>query len=207
LDLIEVLETSSPVPVIFFSTGAVYGNDPDGKEEEAQIATSPYAASKAAGEAIVEAYCHKWQKSFHIIRPGCVVGSRYHHGHIADFVKQAKADGALRALSNGYGAKSFVHVADVVNAVLMMLFPSRIPSGVYNVASKTLWRPRDTVEVMRALDIDNAALKVSWAEDPYGWTGDSLATLNTAKLAAFGWQATHRIERGVEEALTGLGWP
>lgn len=181
--------------VIFLSTCAVYGDTPLGTEEEACTATSPYAASKLAGEALVQAYGHARKSRWHVLRLGCVVGNRYHHGHVADFVRMAKL-GQLRPRNNGQSTKSFVHVADVVDAVQTCIRQD-VPNGVYSCIGEP-WSPRDTVRVMGAEAI--------WPDNTHGWIGDPMAIASQTKLAPW-FIPERRIEAGVRDALKSLGWP
>lgn len=186
--------------VVFLSTCAVYGDTYGASEHDAVTATSPYAASKIAGEALVQAYAYKWGTSWHALRLGCVVGSRYRHGHIADFVKMAR-EGFISAKSDGMGHKSFVHVNDVVSAV-MGCVRDEYTAGVYNCVTGT-WCPKDTVRLMCREPI------TKWAEGPTahrGWVGDPIAIASNSKLTNAGWRPTHSIHNGVTEALRDLGW-
>lgn len=193
-NLLESIPRSTPV--IFLSTGAVYGDNLNASEFEACVATSPYAASKLAGEAFVQAYAEPLHAPWYVFRLGCVVGPRYHHGHVLDFVAAAKR-GFIRPKSDGRASKSFVHVLDVVQAVSMAV-RGELPSGVYNVATGS-WSPRDTVRVMRA--------EVDWPENKtHGWVGDPIANLSTTRLRNNGWRPMFSVESGIKQALEGLGW-
>ncbi len=203
----ELCEAFPGVPIVMLSTCAVYGDSTTGDEGEACIATSPYAASKLAGEAIVQAHAFARGTPWHIFRLGCVVGARYHHGHIADFVRMAQdaEDGCvIRARSNGQGVKSFVHVRDVADVVAGAV-DGECDSGVYNLA-KTTWTPSNTVDVMAMLA--GRPVSVEWrAGAVHGWIGDPMACVSAAKIQAAGFDFDYDISDGVREALASLGWP
>lgn len=187
-----------PPSIVFISTCAVYGDNSQCFEGDAVVATSPYAASKLAAEALVQAYAHKWGAPWYVLRPGCMVGSRYHHGHIADFVRMAR-EGKVKPKSDGTGKKSFVHVLDVVDMIGMCV-RNEVPSGVYNMASGT-WAPKDTIRVMGVEGI------TTWPETgAHGWVGDPMAVSSSGKARAAGWVARRSIEQGVRESLASLGW-
>lgn len=201
---VSLLEHIPPTAhVIFLSTCAVYGDTGMGVEEEACIATSPYAASKLAGEALVQSYAFARGSRWHVLRLGCVVGKRYHHGHVADFVRMAKL-GQLNPRNNGQTSKSFVHADDVVGTVLECIGLSQstfgeraVPNGIYNVAAEP-WSPRDTVRVMGADAV--------WPDNTHGWIGDPMAIASKNKLAPW-YLPARKVEDGVREALASLGWP
>ncbi len=200
-----LLEGAKRVPIIFLSTCAVYGDtERRARESDACEATSPYAASKLSGEALIQAYCFENQTPWHVLRLGCVVGSRYHHGHVADFVRmgqEARGDGGvIQPRNNGATRKSFIHVADVARAVeLLANRESPVKSGVYNCVSD-VWSPRDTIRTM------GAESYTEWPENTHGWTGDPMAVASNQRLREAGWTPQHTIENGVREALASLGW-
>ncbi len=198
----ELLEAAEGTPVVFLSTLAVYGDSEDCVEDKACKATSPYAASKLAGEALVQAYAFRYQRPWHVLRLGCVVGSHYHHGHVADFVDGVnaarQAGRQFTPRNNGETRKSMVHVLDVVDAVRMAI-SGELPQGLYNVAGGP-WSPRDTIRVMGAEN------DVVWPENTHGWVGDPMAVAGAGYLKSMGWAPRRGIEQGVREALEGLGW-
>lgn len=208
---VSLLEDAPPVPFVLLSTCAVYGDTPlawnkglsgIGYQEDtaACIATSPYAASKLATEAIVQTYQIHRQAPWYVFRLGCVVGSHYHHGHIAEFVERFNAQGRLEARSSG-PQKSFVHVGDVADACFHAVTEGW-PSGVYNLHGG-LWSARETVDVMGL-----PAGKVSWPTDDHGWDGDTIPIVSSAKVekASGGWKPSRSVAIGVSEALQTLKW-
>lgn len=202
IGLLEALPETCPV--VFLSTGAIYGDAANGSEKAAYAMTSPYAASKLAGEGIVQSYAFKRKTPWWVFRLGCVVGSGYHHGHIADMVRAAQR-GMFRAKNNGTTRKSFVHVSDVVAACTRVASPEG-PSaqrGIYNLANGE-WSWRDTLDVMRRTGKTQFAVTAS--ENIHGWIGDPLARLDNIKARAAGFGFGYSIEQGVREALTTLGW-
>ncbi len=199
----ELLEVTRGVPVVFLSTLAVYGDNTSCQESDACIATSPYAASKLAGEALVQAYAYFAGTPWHVFRLGCVAGSRYHHGHVADFVaksREARKSGvAFQPCNDGLTRKSFVHVLDVVSAVRLAI-SGELGSGIYNTAGGP-WSPRETIRVMGADDL------VDWPVDKiHGWIGDPMAAATASRLKNNGWLSRHSIESGIRDALKGFGW-
>ena len=90
--LLEACAAGSVKGFVFLSTAAVYG---DGGAEPYNTkspirASSPYTASKIAGEMLVQAYAERFGWRTGIARLVSAVGARYSHGHIADFVGQMK---------------------------------------------------------------------------------------------------------------------
>ncbi len=192
---IALLEAARGVPITFLSTLAVYGTNVC-FEGDACIASSPYAASKLAGEALIQAYAHESGARWQVLRLAAVVGANYHHGHIADFAAMARVLGTITPRSNGRVRKSAVHVADVCQAVGMAV-RGDLGNGTYNVASGS-WCPRDTARLMGLEDA------TEWPLNDTGWVGDPAPQASGNRLRSMGWRPLHAIETGVREALESL---
>ena len=81
---------------------------------------STYGASKLAGEALIASYCHMFGLRGRAFRFGNVVGPNQTHGVGFDFVRKLLADPTrLEILGDGTQSKSYVHVDDVLAAVLL----------------------------------------------------------------------------------------
>ena len=75
----------------FSSTGSVYGEAeiiPTPENHPFPIQTSLYAASKVAGEGLIQSYCEGYGFEGYIFRFVSILGERYTHGHVLDFYKQ-----------------------------------------------------------------------------------------------------------------------
>ena len=179
---------------VFISTAAVYGDGAHGRNQpsDAVRPLSPYAASKVAGEALVQAYAHRFGWGWSVARLVSCVGSRYAHGHVADFVRMAKDDGVIRAKDNGTQRKSYVHVLDAADRIARM---AEFPQRVCNVSSDQTWSVRDTIAEMGI----HRPVQVQWADQEAGWVGDPV------NLAVSGGM-NRIVGDGVQDALRSLGW-
>ena len=178
---------------IFLSSGAVYG-DAEGHHWTRQSPTKPgslYAASKLAGEAFVAA---RGFKRWHVLRSCSLLGPRYHHGHVADFVANRRLHRKVSALDSGQQVKDYRDVRDVADIIAGLVRDDR-PSGIYNVGGQP-WSARDTARVM-GVDVD-------WSNADRGWPGDPL---NVRLVDDFGDRFSRPREESVRDTLTSLGWP
>src|SRR5208282_93291 len=114
----------------------------DLKDYEAQedfgplVPVSTYGASKLAGEALIASYCAMFDLRACAFRFGNVVGARQTHGVGFDFIRRLRVQpDCLRVLGDGSQSKSYIHVDDVVEAVLMAHQESAKNFEVYNVAT------------------------------------------------------------------------
>ena len=121
----------------------MYGDLKDFEAQEDHgplVPVSTYGASKLAGEALIASYCAMFDLRACAFRFGNVVGPRQTHGVGFDFIRRLRAQpDRLRILGDGRQSKSYIHVEDVVDAVLMAHRASQRLSGpffeVYNVAT------------------------------------------------------------------------
>lgn len=183
---------------VFLSTCAVYGSG-DVDEDSPTRATSPYVAAKLSSEALVQAYTEAGRIRGVVLRLASVMGPRYSHGHIVDFVRMARETGAIHARDSGHVRKSVVHVLDVAEVVSEVL-RGWLDTPI-NVAGDTLWSWRDTVAVMEAMS--GAPIQVTNEQRSTGWIGDPPTLRVTSKHLQRAWRS---IPDGVRQSLEGLGW-
>ena len=114
---------SGATRIVYASGSGVYG---DLGEEEVNedhgplLPISTYGASKLAGEALISAYCHMFGPSGFVFRFGNVVGPHQTHGVGYDFLRRLSSNPErLRILGDGRQSKSYIHVTDVIDAVLL----------------------------------------------------------------------------------------
>ncbi len=124
----NVLEAMRRVGVrrlLFSSTGSVYGETaivPTPEDAPFPVQTSLYGASKVAAEGLIGAYAEAGHISASVFRFVSLLGPRYSHGHVIDFVRHLLKDPeTLPILGDGSQRKSYLHVADCVEAVLSRL--------------------------------------------------------------------------------------
>jgi UDP-glucose 4-epimerase len=144
----NVLEACSKAKVknfIFLSSSAVYGRGTELplSEDQPLVPLSPYGASKAAGEALVSAYVSS--KKIHngiSLRLFNVYGedqNPLYAGAITRFIERLSKGSAPIIYGNGKQTRDFVHVDDVVNAILLATeFDNNrfeLPSYAFNIGT------------------------------------------------------------------------
>src|SRR6185437_9048915 len=121
-NVVEAMRRAGVSRILYASGSGVYGEIGDTEAQEdfgPLIPVSTYGASKLAGEALISSYCSMFGLTACIFRFGNVVGPRQTHGVGFDFVRRLAADPTeLRILGDGQQSKSYVHVSDVISAVL-----------------------------------------------------------------------------------------
>ena len=93
-NVLEAMRANGIKRIAFSSTGSVYGEAekiPTPEDAPFPMQTSLYGASKLAGEGMIAAYCEGFGCEGYIFRFVSILGERYTHGHVFDFVKQLAA--------------------------------------------------------------------------------------------------------------------
>lgn len=159
---------------------------------------STYGASKLGCEAMVSAYCHMFGLRADVFRFANVVGDLQTHGVTYDFVRKLRTDPTrLEILGDGRQSKSYIHVEDVVDAMLLLASLDRPGFDVFNVGTG------DYVTVAEIAEMTVAGLGLSNVELVYtggsrGWKGDvPVVRFDDSRIRALGW----RNRRSSAEAL------
>ena len=90
-NVLEAMRANGIKCIAFSSTGSVYGEAekiPTPEDASFPIQTSLYAASKVAGECLIQSYCEGFGFEGYIFRFVSILGERYTHGHVLDFYRQ-----------------------------------------------------------------------------------------------------------------------
>jgi UDP-glucose 4-epimerase len=179
--------------VLYASGSGVYGEIGDLEAHEDHgplVPVSTYAASKLAGEALLAAYCHMFGLRGRAFRFGNVVGPRQTHGVGFDFVKRLRAEPSrLVILGDGKQSKSYVHVEDVVRAVLLASDREPAIYNVYNVATGDYITVTEIAELaVECLGLDPSTVAFEYTGGDRGWKGDvPVVRLNSDRIRALGW--------------------
>jgi UDP-glucose 4-epimerase len=149
---------------------------------------SPYGASKLGCEAMISAYCHMFGIRALALRFANVVGPNQTHGVAYDFIRRLRADPSeLTIMGDGTQSKSYVHVDDVVEA-LLGLFPGEEGHlDVFNIATEDYLTVREIADmVVERLGL--AGVEYRLGDEPRGWKGDvPVVRFDSRRARARGW--------------------
>jgi len=204
--VLEAMRLSGVNRIAFTSTGSVYGEPtvfPTPEHAPFPVQTSLYAASKLAGEGLVQAYCHGYGFTGAIFRLVSTLGERYTHGHVRDFYLALRADpGHLRVLGNGRQEKSYLYIGDLVDGILHGL--GALDAGtteVFNIGTDETIIVDDSVRLIcRHVGVDP---EIEHTGGPRGWPGDSpVILLDCSKLRSRGWRPEVPIHEAIGRTLS-----
>jgi UDP-glucose 4-epimerase len=211
LNVLEAMRLNQVKQIAFSSTGSVYGEAqviPTPEDAPFPVQTSLYAASKLAGEGLIEAYCEGFGFKGFIFRFVSILGERYTHGHVFDFYKKLKQNpDVLFVLGNGRQRKSYLYIQDCLDAILQVcgITGQALEDKVqiYNLGTNEYCQVNDSIHwICESLGL-NPRLEYSGGER--GWVGDNpFIFLDTRKIRLMGWQPKVSIKEGVLRTLAFL---
>lgn len=205
---LNVLEASAAAGVkrlVFASSASVYGQGESWPiaEDHALLPCSPYAASKAAGEAL----CHAWSASrgletvclryFNIFGPMQDPRS-YYAGVIPVFIDSLRRSQPVVVFGDGQQTRDFVFVEDVVQANLKACLSPGISGRAVNVGRGV---PTSIEELARWLaTLMGAELNLIHEPIRPGDVRDSCADISLAR-ELLGYEPTTSMEAGLTQTL------
>jgi UDP-glucose 4-epimerase len=209
-NVVEAMRRSACELVLYASGSGVYGDlgEREGTENYGPLVPeSTYGASKLAGEALIASYCHMFGMYGRAFRFANVVGPRQTHGVGYDFVRRLLADPSrLDVLGDGHQSKSYIHVNDVIAAVLTAARAPVDPFSTFNVATT------DYITVQEIADLaietvvgDTLHTSIHFAGGDRGWQGDvPIVRLNTDRIRGLGWINTLTTREALQLSLDSL---
>jgi UDP-glucose 4-epimerase len=210
--LLELVRRAASRPtLVFASTSTVYGEAskiPTPEDYAPLKPISTYGASKLACEALITAYAYTYGFNAVIYRLANIVGPRSRHGVIHDFVQKLKKNPReLEVLGDGTQTKSYLHVSDCVEAMLLGLEKSSEQVEIFNVGSEDQVDVKTIAEiVIEEMGLKDVKLTFTGGVDGgRGWKGDvKNMLLDVNKLKALGWKPKLNSRQAVREAAKSL---
>lgn len=187
----------------FASTSAIYGETSEPLTEDfgPLQPVSNYGAAKLASEAFISAFSSSYGIQTWIARFPNVVGERFTHGVIFDFIKKLRANPAeLEVLGNGEQFKPYAYVRDLVGGILFICEHGRDRYNVYNLGVESRTRVREIAHMVIEEMGLNAAIKYTGGDR--GWVGDVPEfKYNLDKVRELGWQASMTSNEAMRTAI------
>jgi UDP-glucose 4-epimerase len=189
---LQVMEEHGVREIFFASSSAIYGDLGDTVLTEnvgPLFPISNYGAMKLASEALVTAAAEKFLARAILFRFPNVVGVPATHGVLLDFIRRLKADRRqLQVLGDGTQQKSYLHVSDLVDAMLFVEQHSKARINAINIG------PTDEGITVRRIAEETIAhlapqATLKFGEGNKGWVGDvPRFAYSTARVQSLGWR-------------------
>jgi UDP-glucose 4-epimerase len=192
----------------FASSSAVYGDFGDEEITEKSAPLKPisnYGAMKLASEAQITAALESHGEHASIFRFPNVVGAPATHGVIFDFIHKLRANPArLDVLGDGTQQKAYLHVSDLVDAMLFIAQQRAEKVSIVNIG------PSDAGVTVRSIaqgvrDLVSPDAQIAYGQGNKGWVGDvPRFRYATTRLAQMGWKPRLNSAEAVERAIADI---
>jgi UDP-glucose 4-epimerase len=208
--VVEAMRRTETHRILYASGSGVYGDLGEMEADEDHgplVPVSTYGASKLAGEVLIASYCFMFGLSGCVFRFGNVVGSRQTHGVGFDFVRRLLADSEeLQILGDGSQSKSYIHVLDVVEAVLLAGEKTVEPFRAYNVATGDYITVTEIAKLaLDVLGLDPGDVHLHYTGGDRGWKGDvPIVRINTDRIRSLGWANRMSTREALEVSLQSM---
>ena len=202
-NVLQLLKEFEIKKFFFASTSAIYGETYDVLNEDygPLKPVSNYGAGKLASEAFISAFSSTYGIQTWITRFPNVVGERFTHGVIYDFIKKLHNNPEeLEVLGNGEQCKPYVYVKDLVDAILYVIDHASERYNVYMIGSDS----RTKVKEIATMVIEEMGLnaKIRYTGGDRGWIGDVPEfRYDLTKINKLGWTAPHNSNESVRLAI------
>ncbi len=210
-NILEAMRFGEVKDIVFTSTSTVYGEAtvlPTPEDYGPLKPISVYGASKLASEALISSYVSTFGLRGVLYRFANVVGSRGTHGVIYDFIKKLRADpNRLEILGDGKQRKSYVHIKDCVEAMVMGYEGTEEELGIYNIGTE---QSTDVITiadiVSEVMDLPGVKYHTTGGVDGgRGWKGDvKVMSLDVSTILGLGWEPRYSSDEAVRVTAQAL---
>ena len=202
--ILEQLVKNNIKKIIFSSTGSVYGEAkkiPTTENSSFPIQTSLYGASKLSAEGLISAYSEGYDIKSYIYRFVSILGPRYSHGHVYDFIKKLeKNKKKLHVLGDGNQKKSYLHVYDCIDAIWKSTKYFKKKVNIINLGTNEYVSVKQSIKII--LKEINLNPKLIFQQKKRGWIGDNpFIFLDINKIKSTGWKPKYTIKKSVQETV------
>ncbi len=208
--VLEAMRRTGTQRLLYASGSGVYGElgaIETGEDYGPLIPVSTYGASKLAGEALIASYTAMFGLIGRAFRFANVVGPRQTHGVGFDFVRKLRGDPTrLEILGDGTQSKSYIHVSDVVEAVLHADTACRDAYGVFNVGTGDYITVKEIADlVVECMGIDPRGVAYEFTGGDRGWRGDvPIVRFSSERMHALGWSCRRNSGEALRDAILAM---
>ena len=202
---LKIMKAIECKKLYFASSSAVYGFNENRLHEDIGplLPISNYGAMKLSSEALISASLESFLDKVCIYRFPNVVGVPATHGVILDFIKKLKKDmSTLEVLGNGTQQKTYLHVSELVEAMLFINSNTDNGMNYYNIGAMDdgVFVKQIAEETTKVISPD---AKINYQKTDRGWVGDvPRFYYSVDKLKDLGWSPKMSSLEAVQKAVS-----
>ena len=203
-NVLEGMRINNIKKIVFSSSATIYG-EPEKiptPEDISPVQTSIYGASKYSAEALIQAYCEYFDMQNWIFRFVSFMGPRYTHGVVFDFMKKLRDNPSeLYILGDGTQRKSYLHVKDGIEAILLAVQRANAKTNIYNLGNREYINVTNLADlVCETLGLKN--VKFTYAGGIRGWKGDTpFVNLDIQRISKLGWNPKYSVKDTIVDTV------
>lgn len=205
LSVLDAMNHVGTTRIMYASTASIYGNTaetPTPEDFRLQPQASFYGASKLAAEGFIGSYCEMYGFTAVIGRWVHILGERYLHGHVIDFIRKLRRDpNRLYILGDGRQAKSGLHAGNLTEGLLLAMGSHDLEEGTcnaYNFGGDTLLGVAESGKLIAGVMGLDPTYEFSGRPNG-GWVGDNAnLVLDSTKIRALGWKPTMSVPDAIK---------
>jgi len=209
-NVVEAMRQTGIKPIIFSSTGAVYGElCHDVATSEAGgplLPVSTYAAGKISSEAFISAFCSLYSLRGWMFRFGNVIGARMTHGVIFDFIHKLRENPEeLLIRGDGTQEKNYFLVEECIDGMAYAYrnipMTEDKPCDVFNLGTDLASKVVDIAQIAKEeMGLPNARIVIEGTKR--AWPGDQPKVhITVDRMRQFGWRAKLTSDMAVRIAV------
>lgn len=208
--VVEAMREAGVPRILYASGSGVYGDLGELEVSEDYgplVPVSTYGASKLAGEALIASYAAMFGLVGRAFRFGNVVGGHQTHGVGFDFVRRLLAEPShLDIMGDGTQSKSYIHIDDVISAVLTAHAAAMTPFDAFNVATGDYVTVREIADLaVQAVGLPAGSVEYRFSGGSRGWKGDvPIIRLDTRRIRSLGWHCNRTSREALSAAMSTL---
>lgn len=199
--ILEVLRQRRGCLLVHVSTDEVYGDLEEGfaREDSPLRPSSPYSASKACGDLLVEAYGRTYGLRYRIVRPCNNYGPFQHPEKLVPktIIRLLHGKPAV-VYGDGGQVRDWLFVEDCVRAIATVIEEGR-DGEVYNVCGGFFATVREVVSMIAGILNRDPASSVIHVRDRPG--GDRRYAMVCDKVRTLGWEPEVPLEEGLRRTV------
>jgi UDP-glucose 4-epimerase len=192
-NVLEAVRRNGIGRLVYASSAAVYGETlpvPMPESHGPLMPISLYGSAKAAGEALISAYCHTFNIQAWMFRFANIVGPRRKQGVIYDFVCKLKRNPAeLEILGDGKQCKPYLHVEECVAGFLYAFEHAGERVNLFNIGVDSATDVTTIAEIV-IKEMGLSGVKLNYTGGDRGWLGDApQLRFDMSRMHKLGWHA------------------
>lgn len=206
--LLQTMRMHGVKTIVYTSGSGVYGDHGATYLAETFGPLKPvsmYGATKLGAEGLISAFAHLFGMRACMLRPANIIGPRATHGVVFDFVGRLMKDPSqLRILGDGKQSKAYLHVSDVINALLLVHKTGKDTVNTYNLSSNSFITVNEIADVV-IQEMGLKGVKRNHTPGKIGWKGDvAVIRLHNKEIMRLGWKSHFTSRQAVQATIRAL---